>query len=144
MRFDYPRLLSTCVANTAPRIRIPLSTPTTWRHQREQGVLNCLNPKKRGRKQKPIDPSAGRIALLEKEKRCLKNRPRKAEIIIAAKKILEILGIEPGLVLGYHQAQRTGQMDRFLPVCDHGYLQQLRGRLDGCPPRTKGADQPPD
>lgn len=71
---------------------------TTWRHQREQGVLHGLNPKKRGRKAKPIDPSAGRIAQLEKENQRLKNRLRKAEIIIEAqKKISEILGIEQNL-----------------------------------------------
>lgn len=71
---------------------------TTWRHQRDQGVLHGLNPKKRGRKAKPRDPSAGRIAQLEKENLRLKNRLRKAEIIIEAqKKISEILGVEQNL-----------------------------------------------
>jgi len=68
---------------------------TSWRRQREQGVLEGLNPKKRGRKAKPQDPSAGRIVQLEKENQSLKNRLRKAEIIIEAqKKISEILDIE--------------------------------------------------
>ena len=40
---------------------------------------------------------------------------------------------KPGLVLGYHQAQRTGQMDLLLPVRDHGHLQPLRCRLDDRP-----------
>ena len=71
---------------------------TTWRHQCERGVLQGLKPKKRGRKAKPQDPSAGRITQLEKENLRLKNRLRKAEIIIEAqKKISEILGIEQNL-----------------------------------------------
>ena len=71
---------------------------TTWRRQREEGVLQALNPKKRGRKEKPKDPSAERIAQLEKENQRLKSRLRKAEIIIEAqKKISEILGIEQSL-----------------------------------------------
>lgn len=71
---------------------------TTWRHQRERGILQGLNPKKRGRKAKPQDPFAGRIAQLEKENQRLKNRLRKAEIIIEAqKKISEILNIEQNL-----------------------------------------------
>jgi len=71
---------------------------TTWRHQFERGVLQGLKPKKRGRKAKPQDPSAGRITQLEKENLRLKNRLRKAEIIIEAqKKISEILGIEQNL-----------------------------------------------
>ena len=71
---------------------------TTWRQQRERGILQGLNPKKRGRKAKPHDPSAGRIVQLEKENQRLKNRLRKAEIIIEAqKKISEILGIEQNL-----------------------------------------------
>jgi transposase-like protein len=61
---------------------------TSWRRQREQGVLEGLNPKKRGRKAKPQDPSAGRIVQLEKENQRLKNRLRKAEIIIEAQKNL--------------------------------------------------------
>ena len=71
---------------------------TIWRRQREQGVLEGLNPKKRGRKAKPQDPSDGRIAQLEKENQRLKNRLRKAEIIVDAQKIIsEILDIEQNL-----------------------------------------------
>jgi transposase-like protein len=68
---------------------------TTWRRLRDQGALEGLNPKKRGRKAKPDDPSAKRISKLERENQRLKNQLRKAEIIIEAqKKISEILGID--------------------------------------------------
>ena len=71
---------------------------STWRRQRERGILQGLDPKKRGRKAKPPDPSAGRIAELEKENQRLQGRLRKAEIIIEAqKKISEILGVEQNL-----------------------------------------------
>jgi len=67
---------------------------STWRRQREEGLLQGLAPKKRGRKKMPIDPSAARIAQLEKETQRLKQQLRRAEIIIdAQKKISEILGI---------------------------------------------------
>jgi len=70
----------------------------TWRRQREEGLLKGLTPKKRGRKKKSVDPSAARIARLEKENRHLKHQLRRAEIIIdAQKKISEILGIEQNL-----------------------------------------------
>jgi len=71
---------------------------TIWRKQREQGALQGLNPKKRGRKTKPKNPSDKRIAQLEKENQRLKIRLKKAEIIIEAqKKISEILGVEQNL-----------------------------------------------
>jgi cell shape-determining protein MreC len=71
---------------------------TTWRRQRDEGLLKGLTPKKRGRKKKPADPSAVRIAQLEKDNLRLKRQLRRAEIIIdAQKKISEILGIEQNL-----------------------------------------------
>lgn len=74
------------------------SNLATWRRQREKGILQGLNPKKRGRRAKPADPSVERIAQLEKENQRLKQRLRRAEIIIEAqKKISEILGIEQNL-----------------------------------------------
>lgn len=74
------------------------SNLTAWRRQRDQGALQGLNPKKRGRKAKPEDPSAERISKLERENQRLKNQLRKAEIIIEAqKKISEILGIDQSL-----------------------------------------------
>ena len=67
----------------------------TWRRQRKDGILKSLSPKKRGRKKKPVNPSADRIAQLEKENLRLKQQLRRAEIIIdAQKKISEILSIE--------------------------------------------------
>ena len=70
----------------------------TWRRQREEGLLQGLAPKKRGRKKKSADPSAVRIAQLEKDNLRLKQQLRRAEIIIdAQKKISEILGIEQNL-----------------------------------------------
>jgi hypothetical protein len=70
----------------------------TWRRQREEGLLQGLAPKKRGRKKKAADPSAKRIAQLEKDNLRLKQQLRRAEIIIdAQKKISEILGIEQNL-----------------------------------------------
>ncbi len=71
---------------------------TTWRRQRDKGILNGLSPRKRGRKESLKDPSAERIAQLENENQRLQGRLRKAEIIIEAqKKISEILGIEQNL-----------------------------------------------
>ena len=71
------------------------SNLTTWRRQRDEGLLLSLSAKKRGRKPKAQDPSAARITQLEKENQQLKNQLRKAEIIIEAqKKISEILGID--------------------------------------------------
>ena len=67
----------------------------TWRRQRADGLFMSLAPKRRGRKKKPADPSAAKIAQLEKENQRLKQQLRRAEIIIdAQKKISEILGIE--------------------------------------------------
>lgn len=68
------------------------SNLTTWRRQREQGILNAMRPKKRGRKTKEINPLASEVARLEKEKRQLEEKLRKAEIIIEAqKKISELM-----------------------------------------------------
>jgi len=70
----------------------------TWRRQREDGILQSLTPKKRGRKKRVADPASARVARLEKENLRLKQQLRRAEIIIdAQKKISEILGIEQNL-----------------------------------------------
>lgn len=67
---------------------------TTWRRQREAGELEALAPKKRGRKASEPDPSAKRIAELERENRRLQQKLRQAEKIIEVqKKVAEILGI---------------------------------------------------
>jgi transposase-like protein len=66
----------------------------TWRRQREEGTLKALSPKKRGRKAQPPNPLAARVAELEREKRKLEQRLKKAETIIEIqKKTSELLGI---------------------------------------------------
>lgn len=68
------------------------SNLTTWRRQKEQGILNAMKPKKRGRKNKKVNPLSSEVARLEKEKRQLEDKLRKAEIIIEAqKKISELM-----------------------------------------------------
>lgn len=67
---------------------------TVWRRQRENGQLEALKPKTRGRKVNPDRPMAKRIAQLENEIQQLKHKLKQAEIIIdVQKKISEILGI---------------------------------------------------
>ena len=74
------------------------SSLTTWRRQREKGLLQGLTPKKRGRKEKEINPLSKRVSQLEKENRRLEQKLKKAELIIEAqKKMSEILGIAQDL-----------------------------------------------
>lgn len=70
------------------------SNLTTWRQQREKGLLSALSPKKRGRKIQPKNPLADQMARLEKENRKLRAKLKQAETIIdVQKKVSEILGI---------------------------------------------------
>ena len=70
------------------------SNLTTWRKQRDEGLLIAMSPKKRGRKAQPKNPLALEVARLQKESQRLKNKLKQAELIIdAQKKISEILGI---------------------------------------------------
>ena len=70
------------------------SNLTTWRRQRDQGVLHALSPKKRGRKKKQKNPLAIKVAQLERENRRLQKKLHQADLIIEAqKKMAEILGI---------------------------------------------------
>lgn len=70
------------------------SNLTTWHRQREEGLLDALSPKKRGRKEKEKNPLAQKVAELERENARLKRKLKKAETIIdVQKKISEILGI---------------------------------------------------
>jgi len=65
---------------------------TTWRRQREQGALEALTPKKRGRR--APHPLSRRVAELERETVHLQRRLKQAETIIEVqKKVSEILGI---------------------------------------------------
>jgi len=70
------------------------SNLTTWRKQRDEGILIAMSPKKRGRKSQPKNPLAQEVARLQKENQQLKQKLKQAELIIdAQKKISEILGI---------------------------------------------------
>ena len=67
---------------------------STWKRQKDKDLLDALSPKKRGRKEKPKNPLAQRVAELERENRRLKGKLKKAEIIIdVQKKISQILGV---------------------------------------------------
>ncbi|RPJ39101.1 MAG: hypothetical protein EHM27_00085 [Deltaproteobacteria bacterium] len=67
---------------------------TTWRRQRESGMLSGLSPKPRGRKVNLIHPLQVENEQLRKEKNRLQKRLKKAELIIEIqKKISQILGI---------------------------------------------------
>ncbi len=64
-----------------------------WRRQRDEGSWAGLTPKKRGRKPRPIDPQARRVAELERENGRLRDRLEKAETIIdMQKKLSQLLG----------------------------------------------------
>ena len=68
------------------------SNLTTWRRQREKGILSGLTPKKRGRKNKPKNPLADQVARLEKENRKLRLKLKHAETIIdVQKKVSQML-----------------------------------------------------
>jgi transposase-like protein len=64
---------------------------TTWRRQRERGELDGLSPQKRGPK---ADPQAVELAKLQRENARLRERLRKAELVIEVqKKVSQILGV---------------------------------------------------
>ena len=70
------------------------SNLTTWRRQREKGLLDAMSPKKRGRKKEEMNPLSQEVARLQKENERLKGKLKQAEIIIEVqKKVSEILGI---------------------------------------------------
>ena len=67
---------------------------TSWRKQRDEGALEGLAPKQRGRKSKRKDSLALERDRLERDNRRLTERLRQAETIIAVqKKVSELLGI---------------------------------------------------
>ena len=67
---------------------------STWRKQRQEGVLAGLAPKRRGRKPKTKNPLADEVAKLQRENQRLKNNLRKAELVIdVQKKVSEMLDI---------------------------------------------------
>lgn len=66
---------------------------TTWRRQRDEGALNGLRERKRGRKPRHRDAKDLELARLRREKQELEERLRQAETIIEVqKKVSEILG----------------------------------------------------
>ena len=70
------------------------SALSSWRKQRDQGVLGALTPKKRGRKATEKNPLAGRVAQLERENQMLQKHLSQAEIIIEVqKKVATLLGV---------------------------------------------------
>ena len=67
---------------------------TTWRRQRDTGILSGLQPKQRGRKANPLHPLQAENEQLRKENNRLQRRLKKAELIIdIQKKISQMLGI---------------------------------------------------
>jgi transposase len=74
------------------------SNLTTWKRQREEGLLHALSGRKRGRKPKPKNALASRVAQLERDNERLKKKLSQAQIIIEVqKKVSEILGISQNL-----------------------------------------------
>jgi transposase len=72
------------------------SNLTTWRQQREAGILAGLQPRPRGPKAAAPDPQTQRIAALERECEQLRRRLVQAETIIEVqKKVSLLLGLEP-------------------------------------------------
>ena len=65
---------------------------TTWRRQREQGLVQALSPKKRGRKRK--DELERELAQLQRENERLQASLEQAEMIIEVqKKLSQLLGL---------------------------------------------------
>ncbi|MCL2825187.1 MAG: hypothetical protein FWD57_14450 [Polyangiaceae bacterium] len=73
---------------------ISSSHVSIWRRQRDAGIKAGLEPKKRGRKPLTSDPLVATVKKLEREKRALEERLRKAELIIEAqRKLARDLGL---------------------------------------------------
>ena len=69
---------------------------STWRRQRDEGMLAGLAPKRRGRKAKRKDAVAVENERLRRENEQLTHRLKQAETIIEVqKKVSEMLGIVP-------------------------------------------------
>jgi transposase-like protein len=68
---------------------------SAWRAARARGELGGQGARKRGPEAKPPDPSAKRIAELERENRRLRKRAERAEALVEVqKKLSELLGVE--------------------------------------------------
>jgi len=70
------------------------SNLTTWKKQRDKGLLDAMSPKKRGRKKTEKNPLTREVARLQRDNERLQKKLKQAETIIdVQKKISEILGI---------------------------------------------------
>jgi transposase-like protein len=70
------------------------SNLTTWRKQQEQGILEGLNPKKRGRKATPKNPLEDELKTVRRDVVRLQRKLEQAETIIdIQKKVSALLGI---------------------------------------------------
>jgi len=58
----------------------------TWRRARERGELAGLSPKRRGRKEKAVNPLAKRVVELERDKRRLERKLKQAELLLEIQK----------------------------------------------------------
>lgn len=58
----------------------------TWRRARERGELAGLSPKRRGRKEKAVNPLAKRLVELERDKLRLERRLKQAELLLEIQK----------------------------------------------------------
>jgi transposase-like protein len=58
----------------------------TWRRALERGELAGLSPKRRGRKEKAVNPLAKRVVELERDKRRLERRLKQAELLLEIQK----------------------------------------------------------
>jgi len=62
------------------------SNLTCWRRQVAEGELAALVPKKRGRKEQPVNPFSSRLLEIERDNERLRGRLRQAEQIIEVQK----------------------------------------------------------
>jgi len=71
------------------------SNLTTWRRQRDKGMLDGLEPARRGRKAIEPNPLAPELDKLRKENQRLEKRLKRAELIIEVqKKVSQMLGLD--------------------------------------------------
>ena len=67
------------------------STLTSWRRQRQKGMLDGLSPRKRGRKEADENPLLEEVTRLERENQLLRDRLKRAETIIEVQKKVSLL-----------------------------------------------------
>jgi transposase-like protein len=66
----------------------------TWKKQRDEGILEGLTPRKRGRKPMPVNPLDSQLRELQAENRKLKVKIEKFEAMLELqKKVSQLLGI---------------------------------------------------